>query len=137
MPGLVKLFFLRKNRPPERSAALARLPSSSDCRRGRREAPSAKRRGARFSGMAKKKKGGGGKKKNAGPSGKSINRAKDRIVADKTFGLKNKKKSKKVPAPAPLADSLFVFTPSDPSDAHRARARLFFPGAKVCPAGEK
>ncbi len=87
--------------------------------------------------MAKKKKGGGGKKKNAGPSGKSINRAKDRIVADKTFGLKNKKKSKKVPAPAPLADSLFVFTPSDPSDAHRARAHLLFPGAKVCPAGEK
>mmetsp|Transcript_1065 Transcript_1065/g.2387 ORF Transcript_1065/g.2387 Transcript_1065/m.2387 type:complete len:325 (+) Transcript_1065:160-1134(+) len=38
--------------------------------------------------MAKKKKGG--------PTGKQVNKAKDRIIADKTFGLKNKKKSKKV-----------------------------------------
>uniref|UniRef100_A0A7S0H3W3 ZC3H15/TMA46 family C-terminal domain-containing protein n=1 Tax=Amorphochlora amoebiformis TaxID=1561963 RepID=A0A7S0H3W3_9EUKA len=35
-------------------------------------------------------------KKKGGPSSKNVNKAKDRIISDKTFGLKNKKKSKKV-----------------------------------------
>jgi hypothetical protein len=41
-----------------------------------------------------KKKGGGGGKKNK-PSGKQIDKAKKKIVEDKTFGLKNKVSKKK------------------------------------------
>ncbi|GMF28965.1 unnamed protein product [Phytophthora fragariaefolia] len=36
------------------------------------------------------------KKKAGGPSKKSAEKAKDKLVEDKTFGLKNKKKSKNV-----------------------------------------
>lgn len=38
----------------------------------------------------------GGKKKEEGPSSKVVNKEKARVIEDKTFGLKNKNKSKVV-----------------------------------------
>lgn len=46
--------------------------------------------------MPKKKKAGGGKKKKGGPSKKTVDAYKSKIIEDKTFGMKNKNKSKKV-----------------------------------------
>ena len=36
------------------------------------------------------------KAKDAGPSSKTVNKAKEKLIEDKTFGLKNKNKSKQV-----------------------------------------
>lgn len=38
----------------------------------------------------------GGKKKQEEPSGKSVKKAQNKVIEDKTFGLKNKNKSKVV-----------------------------------------
>jgi len=38
----------------------------------------------------------GPKKTKEGPSVKTVNKAKDKLIEDKTFGLKNKNKSKQV-----------------------------------------